>query len=499
MDITFSSSPLEQTNAIVIGVYENLEFSKGAHDLNTRSGEKLRKILEGSYFEGKEEQVELLSGLDNIDAQHVLVLGLGKKGELTETKLTVLGGLITSRLSKTPDQIVDVHLSDLHAKEMKSEEALAHVAAGALLRSWRFDKYRTKEPENKKPKLKKINFVSSKAESSEQHFSKLAAIACGVFETRELVSEPANVLYPEELARRASELKKLGIKVEVLDEKQMRALGMNALLGVGQGSARESQLVIMQWQGADKNEAPVAFIGKGVTFDTGGISIKPAAGMEEMKWDMGGSGVVVGTMKALATRKAKINAVGVIGLVENMPGGNAQRPGDVVKSMSGQTIEVLNTDAEGRLVLADALWYTQDRFKPQFMVDLATLTMAIIIALGHEYAGLFSNNDELANRLQKTGDKIDEKLWRLPLHKVFDKDMDSDIADIQNIQKTARAAGSITAAQFLQRFVNNVPWAHLDIAGTVWSNKDLALSEKGATGYGVRLLDRLIQDYYEAA
>jgi leucyl aminopeptidase len=291
------------------------------------------------------------------------------------------------------------------------------------------------------------------------------------------------------------QLSKLGVKVEVLGEKQMEKLGMGALLGVGQGSRCESQIVVMQWNGGRKSQKPVAFIGKGVTFDTGGISLKPAAGMGDMKWDMGGAGTVSGLMKALAGRKAKVNAVGLIGLVENMPDGNAQRPGDIVTSMSGKTIEVLNTDAEGRLVLADVLWYCQDRFKPTAMIDLATLTGAIIVGLGHEYAGMFSNDDALSKQLSAAGEAVDEKVWRLPLHEAYDKLLKSDAADMKNIG--GRDAGSITAAQFLQRFVNDVPWVHLDIAGMAWSNKVADVVPKGGTGYGVRLLDRLVQDMYE--
>ncbi|MGH6929158.1 MAG: leucyl aminopeptidase, partial [Dongiaceae bacterium] len=318
-----------------------------------------------------------------------------------------------------------------------------------------------------------------------------------VFFTRDLVSEPANVLFPESFAQRARELTKLGVKIEILGEAQMKKLGMGALLGVGQGSERESQLVVMQWEGAPdaRNKAPVAFVGKGVTFDTGGISIKPAAGMEEMKWDMGGAGAVIGALHALAARKARANVVGIAGLVENMPSGTAQRPGDVVKSMSGQTIEVINTDAEGRLVLADALWYCRDRFKPQAMIDLATLTGAIMVSLGREHAGLFSNNDALAERLLAAGKGVGEPLWRMPLGEAYDKLINSDIADMKNIGN--RYGGSITAAQFLQRFVNDVPWAHIDIAGMAWTKKDSPTVPKGATAFGVQLLNHLVQEYYE--
>ena len=309
------------------------------------------------------------------------------------------------------------------------------------------------------------------------------------------MSEPPNVLYPESLANRCKELSKLGVKVQILGEAQMKRLGMGALLGVGQGSIRESKMVIMQWDGGAAKDQPVAFVGKGVTFDTGGISLKPGAGMEDMKWDMGGSGVVIGLMKALAGRKAKANVVGVVGLVENMPDGNAQRPGDIVTTMSGQTIEILNTDAEGRLVLADALHYTIDRFAPKFVVNLATLTGAIIISLGSEYAGMFSNNDQLCDRLSSAGEQVSEKVWRMPMGDAYDKMINSQVADMQNIG--GRSGGSITAAQLLQRFVGKTAWAHLDIAGVTWSKKDAPTVPKGGTAFGVRLLDRLVSNHYE--
>ncbi|MBI3199226.1 MAG: leucyl aminopeptidase, partial [Rhodospirillales bacterium] len=318
-----------------------------------------------------------------------------------------------------------------------------------------------------------------------------------VFFARDLVSEPANMLYPVEFARRAKELTKLGVKVEVLGEAEMKKLGMNVLLGVGQGSERESQLLVMRWMNGPKSQAPVALIGKGVTFDTGGISLKPAGGMEDMKWDMGGAGAVTGAMRLIAGRKAKANVIAVCALVENMPDGNAQRPGDVVKSMSGQTVEVINTDAEGRLILCDAMWYAQEKFKPQAMIELSTLTGAIIVSLGHERAGLFSNNTQLSTRLRVAGSQIGEKLWRMPLGPKYDKMIDSDIADMKNVSN-GRDGGSITAAQFLQRFVKEgVAWAHLDIAGVAWSGKGDNTTPKGATAFGVRLLDRLIADNYE--
>jgi leucyl aminopeptidase len=321
------------------------------------------------------------------------------------------------------------------------------------------------------------------------------AIAVGVINARDLVNEPPNVLFPVEFARRASQLKKLGVSVEVLDVKAMTKLGMGALLGVGQGSAHESRTVIMRWNGGKKSEEPVAIIGKGVCFDSGGVSIKPAASMEDMKGDMAGAACVVGLMHALAARKAKVNVVGAIGVVENMPSGTAQRPGDIVKSMSGQTIEIINTDAEGRLVLADVLWYVKDRFKPKFMIDLATLTGAIMVSLGQEYAGLFSNDDKLSKRLVQTGEETGERVWRMPLGPEFDKMIDSKFADMKNTG--SRYGGSITAAQFLQRFVDKTPWAHLDIAGTAMGVQPSDINQSWGPGWGVRLLDRLIAEHYE--
>jgi leucyl aminopeptidase len=368
---------------------------------------------------------------------------------------------------------------------------------GFNLKSYTFNKYKTlnKEKINKKISFKIITFNKDKIQKKYKYYD---SIKEGVFLSRDLVSEPPNVLNPKKYTEEIKKLSKLGLKVEILNESKLKKLGMNSLLGVGQGSENETFLVIIKWNGAKSNFGkPLAFVGKGVCFDTGGISLKPARFMEEMKYDMGGSAVVVGLMKSFALRKAKINAVGVVGLVENMPDGNAQRPGDIVKSYSGKTIEVLNTDAEGRLVLADALTYTEKKYKPKFIIDLATLTGAIIVALGEEYAGLFSNNDELSKNIFKASENVNEKVWRLPLHKNYDKLIDSPIADVQNINYVG-GAGSITAAQFLQRFIlNKTPWAHLDIAGMAFSKKAANLNPGGATGFGVRLLNNLVKEYYE--
>jgi leucyl aminopeptidase len=375
----------------------------------------------------------------------------------------------------------------------KIENFAGYFLHGLKLKSYEFNIYKSK----KEKKSISINITGNKNKISAQNQLRFKALEDGTFFARDLVSEPGNILHPDEYAKRLNSLKTNGLKINIYDEKKLKKLGMNALLGVGQGSIRGSYLVTMEWNGLKDNTKPLAFVGKGVCFDTGGISLKPAKFMEDMTYDMAGSATVVGLMKNLAIRKAKINAVGVVGLVENMPGGNAQRPGDIVKSYSGKTIEILNTDAEGRLVLADALTFTEKKFKPKFMIDLATLTGAIIVALGSEYAGLFSNNDKLSKQLLDVGEKVEEKLWRMPLHKNFDKLINSKNADMQNINYVG-GAGSTTAAQFLQRFIlNKTPWAHLDIAGMAFSKYGGALNSGGATGFGVRLLNQLIEDNYE--
>ena len=370
---------------------------------------------------------------------------------------------------------------------------IGHFLHGLKLKSYEFKKYKSK----KDTRSIIINVFGNKNKPSASNQLKFKSLEDGTFYARDLVSEPGNVLHPDEYAKRLKSLKKYGLKINIYDEKKLKKLGMNALLGVGQGSIRGSYLVTIEWNGGEKKLKPLAFVGKGVCFDTGGYSLKPAKFMEDMTYDMAGSAVVVGLMKSLALRKAKINAVGVVGLVENMVSGNAQRPGDIVKSYSGKTIEILNTDAEGRLVLADALTFTEKKFEPRFMIDLATLTGAIIVSLGSEYAGLFSNDDKLSKQLIEAGEKVDEKLWRMPLHKNFDKLINSKNADMQNINYVG-GAGSTTAAQFLQRFIlNKTPWAHLDIAGMAFSKYGGALNSGGATGYGVRLLNQLIEDHYE--
>ena len=496
MKISFAAPRMPRSGTVVVAIMEDRKMSPHAIEIDKQTGGAIKRAMEVSRFTGKPDETMMIPAPANMyNVSRVMLIGVGKPRLGDRNVRQNRGGVILAALNAVGEQNAAFFVNAFKGKD--TAMAAADLAYGARLRSYRFDKYRTKEKPEQKPSMKELTLLVDGPKAAEKEFEPLDKIAEGVFFTRDLVSEPANVIYPETLAAEAKKLASLGVEVEILDEKQMKTLGMNMLLGVAQGSRKPARLVVMQWKGNPraKNKAPLAFLGKGVTFDTGGISIKSAGGMEDMKWDMGGAGVVIGLMKALAGRKARVNAVGIAGCVENMPDGNAQRPGDIVKSMSGQTVEVINTDAEGRLVLGDALWYCQDRFKPQFMVNLATLTGAIIVALGHEHAGIFSNNESLAERLISSGKSVEEKLWRMPLGDAYDRAIDSDAADMKNIG--GRDAGSITAAQFLQRFVNGVPWAHLDIAGTTWSKKDAPMVPKGATSFGVRLLERFVADHYE--
>jgi len=429
---------------------------------------------------------------ENGSVRRLLMVGTGTGSEPKEAA-EKLGGTAAARLQTSGEKKAVIELSGLGY----DADAAARVGLGAALRSWRYDRYRTKLKDNQKPTLEEIVIVGGDSSAGKRYEQRWAPVVEGVSLTRELVTEPANIIYPDSFVERVrASIKSTGLEVEVLDRAAMEKLGMGALLGVAQGSIREARLLILKWHGGGKGGQPVAFVGKGVTFDTGGISIKPAAGMEAMKWDMGGAGAVVGALKALALRKAKANIIGICGLVENMPSGSAQRPGDVITTMSGQTVEVINTDAEGRLVLADAITYVQRNFKPSVIIDLATLTGAILVSLGHEWAGLFSNNDELAGRIQQSADESGDKVWRMPLGEPFDRLIDSPIADMKNVGP--REGGSITAAQFIQRFVDNgVKWAHVDMAGKAWSDKASATYDKGATGFGVRLLDQYVADVLE--
>lgn len=495
MKIVFANPSRPTSGVAVVFATEKAQFAPSAGELDRQAGGMLTRAVKGSRFTGKNGQILTVMAPTGSRLNRILLVGLGSAKDIDDLAMQGIGGKIYANVTATGQTTATVLLDAVDGCALSLADMAAELAYGARLRSYRFAKYRTKEEAEAKPSLKTLRVMCRQSAKAKAAFEPKEKIADGVFLTRDLVSEPPNVIYPVSLAKRARELVKLGVKVEVLGEAEMKKLGMGALLGVGQGSERESQLVIMRWNGGARGKDPIAFVGKGVTFDTGGISIKPAAGMEDMKWDMGGSGVVIGLMKALAGRKAKVNAIGIVGLVENMPDGKAQRPGDVVTSMSGQTIEVINTDAEGRLVLADALHYTVDRFKPKFIVDLATLTGAIIISLGDHHAGMFSNDDTLCERLSKAGEAVGEKVWRLPLGDAYDKLIESDIADMKNVG--GRGAGSITAAQFLQRFVGKTAWAHLDIAGVAWSKADTDTVPKGGTAFGVRLLDRLVADHYE--
>lgn len=489
MKINIIEKNLNQTGSLVVFGFEGddrHELTAAASEIDEKTGGAVNKAASVGKFKGKFGQMVEILAPSGIKANRVLLVGLGKDYDINEKQAEQLGGKIIMKLLYCGDESLGI-AAGRHG---------AHMGFGVRLRQYKFDKYYTTEKNVKKPSIIQVNIMTSDVDNTIAVYQELDKIADGVLMARDLVSEPGNILYPESYAEQIREMENLGLEIEVLHEDQMEEMGMEAILGVGQGSSSETLMVIMKWYGsADKNAQPVALVGKGVTFDTGGISLKPGAGMEDMKFDMGGSAAVVGAMKAIAGRSAKANVIGIVGLVENMPSGTAQRPGDVVSSMSGQTIEVINTDAEGRLVLADCLWYCQDKYKPKFMIDLATLTGAILVALGQDYAGIFSNDDMLCRQLKEAGDAVDELVWRLPIGDGYDKLINSDIADMKNIG--GKYAGSITAAQFLQRFVNDTPWVHIDIAGTAWRQKPSDIAEKGATGYGVRLLDRLIKNHYE--
>jgi len=491
MKIEFVAS-LGAAQILAVLVHEGRTFAGKGADLDAATSGALAKAMGNSRFNGASNSHLTVAAPAGVDAGSVLLVGAGSADKFDDLAIETAAGAAYHAAKMSGSEVLTIDVSHL------SGEQAARAGFAVRLAAYRFAKYLTKQKADKIPSVTTVRVVTSDVAAAEAAFQPLSAVADAVLFSRDLVSEPANILYPVEFARRVKELEALGAKVEILGEAEMEKLGMGSLLGVGQGSRRESQLAVIQWNGGAAGEQPIAFVGKGVCFDTGGISLKPADGMEEMKWDMGGAAAVAGLMHALAGRKAKVNVVGVLGLVENMPDGNAQRPGDVVTSMSGQTIEVLNTDAEGRLVLADALWYTQDRFKPKFMIDLATLTGAIIISLGLEYAGVFTNSDEIAEGLAKAGPKVGEKSWRLPIPAEYERHIDSPIADVKNMGN-GRAGGSITAALFLQRFTNGTPWAHIDIASTAWvkDSKNPTVPD-GAAGYGVRLLDQFVADNYEA-
>ena len=491
--LSFTSSLSPDSEAFAIFVTEKYEYKDNKGVLSDSTAQKINSFLRALKAKKNEEEI---NSFDISDKQKCFVIKV--KNKYASYWPQENGGSFFSYLKKYKDiKKIDLCPESLDFDKDKLTDFFSQFIFGFNLKSYTFNKYKTL---NREKINQNIDFkvVTKNKEKIEKKYKYYNAVKEGVFLTRDLVSEPPNILNPKNYVQAIKKLSTLGLKVKVCDEKEMKRLGLNALLGVGQGSINETYLVTIEWNGKkNSKQNPLAFVGKGVCFDTGGISLKPARFMEEMKYDMAGSAVVVGLLKSFALRKAKINAVGVVGLVENMPGGNAQRPGDIVKSFSGKTIEVLNTDAEGRLVLADALSFTEKKYKPKFIIDLATLTGAIIISLGEEYAGLFSNNDELSRNIYKASENVNEKVWRLPLHKNYDKLINSTVADVQNINYS-EGAGSITAAQFLQRFVlNKTPWAHLDIAGMAFQKKAANLNPSGATGFGVRLLNNLVKEYYE--
>ncbi len=496
MKITFSKSALPKTGAYIVPCFDEGGYGAAFAEVDALSEGAIAHASKSASFSARSDQFVELIAPQGLTASRVLLCGLGKRSDFTLQKAEEAAGKAIARLLKTKEKSAAFVFGDCFSEEDEAEETAARLALGAVLRSYRFDKYRTTLEKDQKPTLTKLS-IHGAPTGAKKIFTDLEKVSEGVFLARDLVSEPANILYPESFAERCKELEELGVKVKVLGEKEMTKLGMGSLLGVGQGSDRESKLVAMEWNGGKQGQEPVAFVGKGVTFDTGGISLKPPAGMEDMKWDMGGAAAVTGAMAAIAGRGAKVNVVGVIGLVENMPDGLAQRPGDVVTSMAGKTIEVINTDAEGRLVLADAIWWTQETYKPKAVVDLATLTGAIIISLANEYAGLFTPDDELAAQLLDAGEESGDNLWRMPLSKAHYSMIKSDIADMKNVG--GRGGGSSTAAAFIGNFIKqDQAWAHLDIAGMAWSNKDKPVTPKGGVGFGVRLLDAFVRKNYEA-
>ncbi|MCW6508070.1 leucyl aminopeptidase [Lichenifustis flavocetrariae] len=493
VEITFTPLGAEPSGGtLVCFVGKSVELQGAAARSLPGAAALVTKAAEIAQFKGKPKSVLDLLAPSGLAIDRLLVVGAEDEKPWGQHDWVTLGGFVMGKLRAGTNVTV---ILDLPGADTS---AVASFALGLKLRAYRFDQYKSKKAD-KADKTDDgpiaVAIAVKEPEAARAAGASLSAIAGGVYTARSLVNEPPNVLFPKEFARRAAELQALGVEIEVLDQAALEKIGMRALLAVGQGSRNESRVVVMRWNGGAAGQKPVAVVGKGVTFDTGGISIKPAAGMEDMKGDMAGAACVVGLMQALASRKAKANVVGAIGLVENMPDGNAQRPGDIVTALSGTTIEIINTDAEGRLVLADVLWYVQSTYQPAIMIDLATLTGAIIVALAHEYAGMFSNSDELSERLVKAGQETGERVWRLPLGPTYDKLIESKFADIKNTG--GRHGGSITAAQFLQRFVNEVPWAHLDIAGTGMGSPVDEINQSWGSGWGVRLLDRLVADHYE--
>lgn len=503
MRTTFStdlSLPTQAIDVLIVGAFETngqAALTPYALQIDQFVSEALSRSLTSSNFKGKTSQ-HLMFVSPHPLIKYVILVGLGKKEQLSPLSLQKTGALCAKLVRFLPIKNVLINIDLVGLKQLNNSD-IAHMVHGFDLFSYHFDHYKT-DRKNLPVDVEHIGAYCSVPQEAEATYKELCAISSGVMTTRNVVNEPPNVVYPESIVKIAKEkLKHLGVHIDVFDQKDLKKLGCNSMLSVSQGSTKEPQLLVLHWNGTDRNEDPIAIVGKGVTFDSGGINIKPSNGMEDMKGDMAGAGVVLGLMESLAMRKAKVNVVGVMGLVENMPSGSASRPSDVVTSMSGKTIEILNTDAEGRLVLADAMWYVQEKFSPKTVIDLATLTGAIVVSLGHEYAGLFSNSDDLCKKLSEAGESVDEKVWRFPLHEEYAKDVISDIADVKNVG-SGRGAGSITAAEFLKHFVKEgVEWAHIDIAGVEWDKKDRALCPKGATGFGVRLLNAFLKKNYEQA
>ncbi len=505
-EIVFAAldQPLEAAAALLVG--DDLALAGTAAGLNTRAGGALMRAAEAASFKGKSKTAVEVLGHAELAPARVILVGAGAAADMTDNDQVMLGGYAFGQLGSRKATSVSLVAEVPGITGARAAQLAADLAYGATLRSYKFDKYLTKrkseKPDDEDAKdaatdgITRFVIHTPDPDDARAAFASRAALAGGILMARDLVNEPANILGPVEFAERCRDLTGVGVQVEILDLAQLKALGMGALIGVAQGAVREPRVVVMQWHGAKSKKAkPLCFIGKGVTFDTGGYSIKPAAGMEDMKGDMAGAACVVGLMHGLAARKAAVNAVGLVGVVENMVSGDAQRPGDIVTSMSGQTIEVLNTDAEGRLVLADVIHYAQDRFKPKLIVDLATLTGAIMVALGKEHAGLFATDDKLADDLLAAGKATGERVWRMPLDRAYDKMLDSKNADMKNIG--GRNGGSITAAHFIGRFVKGVPWAHLDVAGVAMDSARNDINQSWASGWGIRLLDRMVADHHE--
>lgn len=494
MNITFAKKTIPTSGTVAITVYDKMELGELGKQLDKKTKGALKRAAKAAKYGGTAGQLLNIIAPAGTRLDRVILVGLGKADKVDRSALERAGAAI-ARKFVTKDKVITLGVDTVKKLGMSEADLAAQLGFGAQLGGYRFTKYRTKLKSSQKPKLNKISVLVDNPTAARAAHKPYAGLAAGVYFARDLVNEPANVLDPKEFAERCKAMNDTGLKVSVMGEKKMKELGMGALLGVSQGSVKEAQMVFMEWNGGEEGEAPLAFVGKGLTFDSGGISLKPGAGMEDMKGDMGGAAAVAGLMCAIAKRKAKANVLGVIACVENMPDADAQRPGDVVTSMSGQTIEIINTDAEGRLVLADALWYVQQEYKPKFMVDLATLTGAMMIALGDHYAGFFTNSDEFADQFHAAGQASNEGVWRMPLGPEYDKQINSSIADMKNTG--GRKGGSITAAQFLQRFTNKTPWCHVDVAGTAMGTPTTDTSPSWASGFGVRVLNQWVLDNHE--